>query len=259
MEAARFAGRTALVTGAAHGIGRATALRLAREGAAVVAADVDAAGLAEVAAAIASAGGDCVPVTADVLDEAAVSRLVETAVGRCGGVDVLVNAVGGSTVIERPDAPIDELSLDDWERVLAFNLRGTFLCTRAVVPHMKAAGRGAIVNLSSIVARGDGHAARTSAPYVLAKAGIEALTRRLAHELGPFGIRCNAASPAVTLTERIERRIDARGPGERARMAGAVPLRRLATPEDLAGVIAFLASDDAAFVSGETIGATGGQ
>jgi 3-oxoacyl-[acyl-carrier protein] reductase len=255
----RFAGRVALVTGAAHGIGRATALRMAREGARVVGADVDDEGLRAVAEAAAAEGLACEAARTDVLNEGEVARLVDGVMERHGQVDVLVNAVGGSTVIERPEARIEEISLDDWERVLSFNLRGTFLCTRAVVPHMKARRSGAIVNLSSIVARGDHLSGRTSAPYVLAKAGIEALTRRLAQELGPFGIRCNAASPGVTLTERIERRIAGRTSEERAAMTDAVPLRRLATPGDLAALIAFLASDDAAFVSGETVDATGGQ
>jgi 3-oxoacyl-[acyl-carrier protein] reductase len=252
----RFASRVAIVTGAGNGIGRATALLMAREGARVVAVDVDEAALESLAG---EAEGECLAIAADVLDADAVDRLVARVVEELGGVDVLVNGVGGSTVIQRPDAPIEEISPDEWERVIGFNLRGTFLCTRAVVPHMKAARRGAIVNLSSITARGDVMSARTNAPYVTAKAGLEALTRKLARELGPFGIRCNAASPGVTLTDRIEGLLSKRSAEEREAMCQAVPLRRLATPEDLAKVVAFLASDDAAFVSGQTIEATGGQ
>jgi NAD(P)-dependent dehydrogenase (short-subunit alcohol dehydrogenase family) len=252
----RFASRVAIVTGAGNGIGRATALLLAREGARVVAVDVDEQALGSLAE---SAGGECVGMPADVLDADAVDRLVRRVVDEMGCIDVLVNGVGGSTVIQRPDAPIEEISPDEWERVLAFNLRGTYLCTRAVVPHMKARRSGSIVNLGSITARGDAMAARTNAPYVLAKAGLKALTRKLARELGPFGIRCNAASPGVTLTDRIEGLLSQRTPQEREAMCQAVPMRRLATPEDLAKVVAFLASDDAGFVSGQTIEATGGQ
>lgn len=255
----RFAGRVALVTGAAGGIGRATCLLMAREGASVVAVDVDEPALRALADAVEAGGGACMPAVADVLMEEQIDRVVRGAVERFGGVDVLVNSVGGSTVLERPDAGIDEIAPDDWERVLSFNLRGTYLCIRAVVPHMKARRRGAIVNLSSIVARGDQAAARTNPPYVLAKAGIKALTRKVARDLGPFGIRSNAAAPGVTLTDRMNRLLAGRTAEERDGMSAAVPLRRLATPDDVAAVIAFLASDDAAFVSGQTIEVTGGQ
>jgi NAD(P)-dependent dehydrogenase (short-subunit alcohol dehydrogenase family) len=254
----RFASRVAVVTGAGDGIGRATSLLLAKEGASVVAVDVDGQALRRTADGIGAAGGLCLPVEADVLDAGDADRLVNRALARFGGIDVLVNAVGGSTILARPDAGIDEISPEEWERVLAFNLRGTYLCIHAVVPHMKQRRRGAIVNLSSIVARGDQAASRTSPPYVLAKSGLRALTRKLARDLGPFGIRCNAAAPGVTLTDRIGRLLAQRSREEREAMAAAVPLRRLATPEDVAKVVAFLASDDAGFVSGQTIEVTGG-
>ena len=255
----RFSSRVCIVTGAASGIGRDTAALLAAEGAQVVAVDVDTDALQALAREVDGAGGACLAVAADVLRADAVQAMVDDVAARFGRVDVLVNGVGGSTVLARPDAPIDEISPEEWERVLGFNLRGTFLCIRAVVPHMKARRAGSIVNLSSIVARGDAAARRTNAPYVVAKAGVTALTRKLAAELGPFGIRCNAAAPGVTRTPRIEAILARRSGDEKAAMLDAVPLGRLATPSDLASVVAFLASDDAAFVSGQTIEVTGGQ
>lgn len=249
-----------MITAAGAGIGRATARLLAAEGASVALLDVDAEALDRVSASIRAAGGSCRALVADALDEARVEAAVGEVIGDLGRIDILVNAVGGSTVAGRGQAALDELSLEAWQQLLDFNLRATFLCTRAVIPHMKRQRSGRIVNLSSIVARGDGAADKSNAAYALAKAGIRTLTRKLAFELGPFGITCNATAPGVTVTERIESAILAHRSAEaRRQMDEAVPLGRLSTPEDQARVIAFLASDDAAFVSGQTIEVTGGQ
>jgi NAD(P)-dependent dehydrogenase (short-subunit alcohol dehydrogenase family) len=254
----RFAERVAVITAGGGGIGRATALLMAKEGAKVVAADIDSQSLNSLAERIEADGGVCMPVESDVLNADSVDRLIDSVIRRFGRIDILVNAVGGSTVIHNSGATVEEMTLDEWERVLAVNLRGTFLCSRAVIPHMKRQGAGKIVNVSSIVARGDN--VRTNAAYTLAKAGIVAMTRKLAIELGPFGINCNATAPGVTVTDRIQERIlNKRSDAERKAMIDAVPLKRLATPEDQAKVIAFLASDDAAFISGQTIEVTGGQ
>jgi NAD(P)-dependent dehydrogenase (short-subunit alcohol dehydrogenase family) len=256
----RFRDRVALITAAGAGIGAATARLLAGDGARVALLDVAAEPLAGVADSIRKAGGTCLTITADALDEAQVETAVREVIAAFGRIDVLVNLVGGSTVAGRGEAAVDELTLAEWAKILDFNLRGTFLCTRAVIPHMKAQRSGRIVNVSSIVARGDRAAEKSNAAYVLAKAGIRSLTRKLAFELGPFGVTCNATAPGVTLTERLETKILAqRTPEARRQMDQAVPLGRQATPEDQARVIAFLASDDAAFVSGQTIEVTGGQ
>ena len=231
---------------------------LASDGARVILVDTDPASVEAVEALIAAGGGLSVPVCASVLDGGAVERMVTGTIERFGRIDALVNVVGGSTVIADSGRTVEDMTIDEWERVLTLNLRGTFLCTKAVIPQMKRQGAGRIVNLSSIVARGDNP--RTNAPYTLAKAGIAAMTRKLAIELGPFGITCNATAPGVTVTERIQERIlSQRTEAQRQAMIDAVPLRRLATAEDQARVIAFLLSDDAAFVSGQTIEVTGGQ
>ncbi len=256
----RFRDRVALITAAGAGIGRAAARLLATDGARVALLDVAAEPLAGVAASIREAGGTCLTLAADALDEAQVESAVREVIAGFGRIDILVNMVGGSTVTGRSEASVDDLSLAEWEELLAFNLRGTFLCTRAVIPHMKRQRSGRIVNVSSIVARGDRAAEKSNAAYVLAKAGIRALTRKLAFELGPFGITCNATAPGVTLTERLETQILSQRTAEaRRQMDRSVPLGRQATPEDQARVIAFLASDDAAFVSGQTLEVTGGQ
>jgi len=253
----RFKGKVAVITGGANGIGQATALLMAREGAKVAIVDIDPTGLEVVAKTIRAQGGEAVSIEGDVLDEQTVRSAVQQVLNRFGRIDILVNNVGGSTVIANRNAALEGLTQEEWERTISFNLRGTFLCTRAVVHQMKQQGYGRIVNISSIIARGDLRA--NNAAYVTAKAGIRALTRRLAIELGPFGITCNAAAPSITLTQRI-RRVTSEGAANGTQMKMKdIPLGRMATPEDQANVIAFLASDDAAFVSGQTIEVTGGQ
>lgn len=254
----RFSDKVAVITGGGSGIGRATAQLMASEGAKLALVDLDSQAIGAVAESIESENGAVISVTADVLNAAEVNRLVQAALSRYGRIDILVNGVGGSTIIERSSVPVEELTLDEWERVLAFNLRGTFLCTHAVIPQMKRQGSGRIINLSSVAARGD--SPRSGAAYAAAKAGVRALTRKLAIELGPYGITCNAVAPSMTLSERIERRLwRQRTPEEQKAIIEAVPLRRVSTPEDQAKVILFLASDDAAFVSGQTIEVTGGS
>jgi len=254
----RFTDKIAVITGGGSGIGRATAELMASEEARIAIIDVAPPSMRAVAETVERYSGTVMTVEADVLSEEAVARMVQTVLGRYGRIDILVNAVGGSTVIERSGATVEELSLEEWERVLTFNLRGTFLCTHAVIPHMKRQGSGRIVNLSSVAARGD--SPRSGAAYAAAKAGIRALTRKLAIELGPYGITCNAIAPSITLSERIlQRSWNQRTPEEQKQIIEATPLKRVATPEDQAKVILFLASDDAGFVSGQTIEVTGGQ
>ena len=252
----RFTDQVALITAAGSGIGRATAEMIAREGGTVIAVDTDVAKLESLLGAIAAAGGRADGRVADALDAAQVEETVAWAAHDFGTIDILVNAVGGSTIIHRPAAKIEELSLSDWQRLIEFNLQGTFLFCHAVVPLMKRRRQGKIVNLASIAGRGRSSA--SSAAYAAAKGGIIALTKKLSAELGPHGITVNAIAPSLTLTERIRPHWNQRAPEDRAAEIARTPLRRVAEAADQARVICFLASADADFVTGVTIDVTGG-
>jgi NAD(P)-dependent dehydrogenase (short-subunit alcohol dehydrogenase family) len=250
----RFSNRIALITAAANGIGRATAEIMAREGAVVICVDNHPERLD---AAVSALGGNAHGRLCDALDQAQVDAVVDGVVKEFGRIDVLVNAVGGSTIIAKPSALVEEHSLDDWQRVIKFNLDGTFLFTHAVVPVMKQQKSGKIINLASIAGRGMSLA--SGAAYAAAKGGIIAFTRKLSFELGPFGITINAIAPSLTLTERIRPHWNQRSPEAQAAQVEATPLRRVAEASDQAKVICFLASGDADFVTGVTIDVTGGQ
>lgn len=253
----RFQGRVAVITGVARGIGRATAEIIGREGGTVVGVDLDPGALDGFVAAIRAGGGMAHAVRADALEAGQAADVVQRVAADHGRIDILVNAVGGSTIIPRPAAGVDELTLEEWQRLLHFNLTGTFLFCHAVVPIMKRQASGKIVNISSIAGRG--LSATSSSAYAAAKGGIIAFTRKLALELGPSGITVNAIAPSLTLSPRLRPRWDQMSPEARAQEVERVPLRRIAEPEDQARVIAFLASADADFVTGVTIDVTGGQ
>jgi NAD(P)-dependent dehydrogenase (short-subunit alcohol dehydrogenase family) len=252
----RFEGKVALITACASGIGRATADIMAREGAIVVGVDNNAERLEKTVAEIATAGGRAHGRLCDALDRDGVDTLVASIAQEFGGIDILVNAVGGSTIIARPSATVDELSLDDWKAIIDFNLDGTFLFTHAAVPVMKQQKAGKIVNLASIAGRG--RSVSSSAAYAAAKGGIIAFTKKLSYELGPYGVNINAIAPSVTLTERIRPHWERRSQEDQAREIDKTPLRRIAEPADQAKVICFLASSDADFITGVTIDVTGG-
>jgi NAD(P)-dependent dehydrogenase (short-subunit alcohol dehydrogenase family) len=251
----RFTNKVALITAAANGIGRATAEIMVREGATVIAVDNHQGRLDEAAASL-KRNGRAEGRLADALAPAEVDALVADVVKRHGAIDILVNAVGGSTVIANPTATTEQMSFADWQKLIAFNLDGTFLVTHAVIPVMKRQRSGKIVNLASIAGRG--LSVNSSSAYAAAKGGIIAFTRKLAHELGPEGIHVNAIAPSVTLTERIRPHWEKRSQAAQAEEIERTPLRRVALPEDQARVICFLASADADFVTGLTIDVTGG-
>jgi len=242
----RFEGKTALVTGGAKGIGAATAERLAAEGAHVVVADFDDAAAAETAGRIGGRAIRCdVTSRADV--ETAVAAAMET-----GRLDVLVTCAG---IIR--DNLVHKMTDDDWEAVIATHLRGTFLAAQTAQAHMTEQGSGAMVLISSTSALGN----RGQANYSAAKAGIQGLSKTLAIELGRFDIRVNCVAPgfiATAMTAQTAERLGVPFEDFQVAVAEQVPLKRVGQPEDVAGVIAFLASDDAAYVTGQVIYVRGG-
>jgi NAD(P)-dependent dehydrogenase (short-subunit alcohol dehydrogenase family) len=253
----RFQGRVALITAAGRGIGRSTAEIIGREGGTVIGVEVDKEALDQVVGAVRTAGGTAHGLVADALDASQVAATVKRVVDEHGRIDILVKAVGGSTIIAKPSAPVDELTLDDWHRMLHFNLTGTFLFCNAVAPVMKRQRSGKIVNISSIAGRGI--SPTSSSAYATAKGGIMAFTRKLSFELAPHGVTVNAIAPSLTLSPRLRPRWDRMSEEDRARESARVPLGRVALPEDQARVICFLASSDADFVTGVTIDVNGGQ
>lgn len=252
----RFKDQVAIITAGGAGIGKATALIMAAEGATVIAVDTEQQRLDALTAEAKAHGGTVIGLRANALDAKEVAAAVAGVIKQHGRIDVLVNAVGGSTIISKPAAAIDELSISDWKRLIDFNLDATFLFTNAVVPIMKRQKGGKIVNLASIAGRGLSVA--SSGAYAAAKGGIIALTKKLGQELGPHGITVNAIAPSLTLTERIRPHWNQRSPEAQAAEIEKTPLRRVAEASDQAKVICFLASSDADFVSGVTIDVTGG-
>ena len=252
----RFTGKIALITAAANGIGRATAGIMAAEGAMVIAVDNHQERLDAAVDAIAADGGQVRGMLCDALDPVQVEATVAGVVREFGRIDILVNAVGGSTVIAHPAAKVDELTIQEWQKLIDFNLNGTFLFTHTVVPVMKRQKGGKIVNLASIAGRGLSEV--SSVAYSAAKGGIIAMTRKLSIELGEFNITVNAIAPSLTLTERIRPHWNQRPPEAQAAQIARTPLRRVAEASDQAKVICFLASSDADFVTGLTIDVTGG-
>ena len=248
----RLDGRVAIVTGAAQGIGAATARRLAADGARVALADLNQAGCETVGTGIVESGGESLALSCDVSDAEAVQRMVDATVERFGQLDILVNNAG---IIR--DNMLFRMSDDDWDRVLNVHLRGAFLCARAAQKVMVERKYGRIVSLSSTSALGN----RGQVNYSAAKAGLQGLTRTLAIELGPFGITANAVAPGFIDTEMTRATAQRMGITPEAMRAAAVEriaVRRVGLPEDVANVIAFLVSDDASFVNGQVIYVAGG-
>ncbi|MGC5169077.1 SDR family oxidoreductase [Microbacterium sp. DT81.1] len=244
--------RIAIVTGAARGIGAATARRLAADGHAVAVLDLDEANCAETVSAITDAGGRALAVGANVADAAAVTEAVARVESELGAPTILVNNAG---IIR--DNLLFKMTEDDWDSVLSVHLRGAFLMSRAVQAHQVAAGWGRIVNLSSTSALGN----RGQANYAAAKAGMQGLTKTLALELGRYGVTANAVAPGFIVTDMTRQTAERIGvPMEDfiAARAAEVPVGRAGYPDDIAAAVSFFCSEGAGFTSGQVLYVAGG-
>jgi 3-oxoacyl-[acyl-carrier protein] reductase len=243
-------GKVIIVTGAGQGIGRAFALRLAEEGARVVIAEINAQKAQAVAAEIASQGGEAIALPTDVSDPESAEGMARATVTAYGEIDVLVNNAAIYYGLQMK--PFDQISLEEWRRLMAVNVDGLFYCSRAVVPHMRKRGGGRIINITSgafhLPVPGIAH-------YITSKGAVIGFTRALACELGADGINVNAIAPGFTMSEASK---VLAGPELADAIAARQCIRRSEQPEDLVGALVFLASDDSTFFTGQTMTVDGG-
>lgn len=253
----RFKDQVAVVAGASEGIGRATVLQLVREGARVVAIARNAGNLELLSKAAAETGaGAIVTIAADAMSPDTAQRAVDTALQTFGGLDIMVNCVGGSTVFANPAQELLETSDVDWVKMMSFNLDPMLYFSRAAIAPMKAQRSGKIINLSSQAGRG--RTSTSSTAYSAAKGAVIAFTKQLARELAPWSINVNATAPGLTMSERLVNASRTWSEEKRNAVLARIPLGRGATVEEQARVICFLASGDASYITGVTIDVTGG-
>ncbi len=252
----RVQDQVAVVTGAANGLGKAIATRLAEEGARLVLGDMEAAGLEGTAASLAAMGAEAVTVVGDLTEEATAQQLIQTAVDRFGRIDILVNNVGGSR-----NAKIWEMTAENWDFVLRLNLRSTFLCTRHAVPHMMQQRSGKIVCISSGAREGTPWTAyyQGGAAYSAAKAGVHGFIRDVALELAEYRINVNAVAPGPIDTERAGENLRHLNETVDYSPNRMTPLGRLGQPVEVANAVLFLVSDEAAYITGHTMAVAGGR
>lgn len=243
--------RVAIVTGGGQGIGRAYCRGFGAQGAGVAVADVDAQKAARVAEEVRSAGAAAMPIAVDVADEQSVVSMVKTVTAELGPPTILVNNAAVFSTLRLQ--PTTDISVEEWDRVMAVNVRGAFLCARAVIPAMAAARYGKIINMSSSTV----WIGRPNyLHYVTSKAALIGLTRALANEVGPLGIRVNAITPGATITEVARETVR---PEQLEAIVAQTALGRAESPEDLVGMVLFLASPASDFITGQTFNVDGGQ
>jgi 3-oxoacyl-[acyl-carrier protein] reductase len=248
----RLENKVTIITGAAHGIGKAYARRFAEEGAHVVIADIDGAGAEAVARAILDAGGSACARTTDVTKYPNVEGLMQESVKKFGRIDVLLNNAAIYLTQNLWKGPVEELALDEWDRVIEVNLKGVFICSKAVIPVMKQQKSGKIINIASgTFFSGSGNMPH----YTTAKGGVVALTRVMARQLGEFGINVNCMTPGSTMSEEnVSSEVLARREGS----VGKRVFKRVETPADIVGTAVYLASADSDFVTGQLLVVEGG-
>jgi 3-oxoacyl-[acyl-carrier protein] reductase len=248
MDQGRLTGRVAIITGGARGIGKATAFKMVREGASVALLDILSDEVARVAQDLEALGGKALGLKADISRKDEVDRAIERVLQHYGRVDILFNNAG----VVRPGT-LEKVREEDWEAALGVNLKGAFFCTQAVVPTMKKNRYGKIVNMSSRASLGK----EERTVYGATKAGLIGLTRTWALELAPYNINVNSIGPGPIATELFMAANPKDSPKTRAIIDG-VPLKRMGQPEDVANLVAFLASDEASFITGQTVFICGG-
>ncbi len=241
--------KVAIVTGSGKGTGKVIAITMAKAGAKLIVNDIDLGSIKRVAEEISSLGGEVQFVEADISKTGQVDRIVEAAINHYEKIDILVNNAG---IFRKGD--IENLKEDEWDEVISVNLKGVYLCCRAVARYMRKQKKGKIVNISSIAAKTGG--LLVGAHYSASKAGMIALSKSLARELAPHNINVNAIAPGIIDTETTRRIFTSE---EILQMIESIPLRRLALPEDVAGCVLFLVSDAADYLTGITLDVNGGQ
>lgn len=249
----RLEGRVVIVTGGGHGIGKAYAERLASEGAKIVIAEIDEPAAMAVASELMASGHEAIGVRTDVSDTASVEKMAAAAIERFGRIDVLVNNAAIFATVPMSRSPFDKITVDEWDRMMSVNLKGAWLASCAVIPHMRSQNYGKIINISSGTAL-KGSPSRIH--YVTSKAGILGFTKTLANEVGKDNICVNCVAPGSTLSEENP---DDDIIKNRTQAINTRALKRVQTPEDLTGAVVFFASADSDFITGQTLVVDGGS